>query len=441
MNTVPRNLAGWLEHAERQHVVGVDLGLERVARVAAALGFEAPGHRPAPRNVIVAGTNGKGSVCVALEALLSGAGVRVGTTLSPHLHRFNERVRVAAAPLDDRHLCDAFAAVEAARGAVPLTYFEYGALVAMVCFRRADVDVAILEVGLGGRLDAMNLVSADLAVITSIGLDHQDYLGDDLESIGREKAGVLRPGQHVVLGREVSESVLAEADALGCRSSRLGADLEVRAGADGWDFHAPGLVLEDLPRGALAPDNCALALAAAAHLTPIDADLARAALARAELPGRFERWRMPGPGPSIPLILDVAHNPAAAAFLARRVAEEEPGRRFVAVLGSLADKDAAGVAAALDPLVAHWICIPTPGPRGRSAAATAAQLGAARSTAVEDDMAAALRRARTALPEGGGILTLGAFSVIERARLVLQAGLDGAVPERSSSNAAGDDGR
>lgn len=448
MSHAPRSLSDWLEHAERQHVVGVDLGLERITRVARSLGFEAPGHRPAPRNVIVAGTNGKGSTCVALEALLRQSGLRVGATLSPHLHVFNERVRIDGEPISDQSLCQGFEAVERARGEVPLTYFEYGTLVAMVCFRTAAVDVAILEVGLGGRLDAMNLVDADVAIVTSIGLDHQAYLGDDLESIGREKAGVMRPGQRVILGREVSRSVVDTAHRLGCHVTRLGADIHVTGNHSSWAFSGTSLVAGDLPSGSLAPDNCALALEAAAWLTDLNAEVARRALSGLELPGRFEHWRLGGPAGGRWVVLDVAHNPAAARFLARRLAANHPGRRFTAILGSLADKDLAGVATELDPLAGRWICVPTFGPRGRTAADCRAALGDTRSAAtaqtLQDALAQALDGAdtapsRTSPGEGDGILVLGAFSVIERARLALQDGFAGAV--RQCSGPSGDDGR
>lgn len=429
-----RSLGDWLIHAESVHAVGIDMGLERVGRVAERLGFEPPGHAPAPRSVIVAGTNGKGSTCIAIETLLRATGLRVGTTLSPHVHRFNERVRIDGRELGDEALCRAFEAVEAARGEVGLTYFEFSALVALWSFRAAAVDVAVLEVGLGGRLDAFNLVSADIAVITSIGLDHQAYLGNDLESIGREKAGVLRPGQRAVLGADVTASVLAEAARLGCEATRLGREFEVEADAGRWTYRQGDRRLT-APRGALAPDNCALAVEAASALAPIDA-AAVAALADVTFPGRLEVWRL-GDGAAGPqrLLLDVAHNPAAARFLRRQIGQRGLGRRFVGVLGMLADKDATGVAAALDDCVTEWVCVSTAGPRGRTAAALATAL-APRRTRLAPDLRSGVETALSLSPGGDGILAFGSFNVVEQMRDLLGTGFAGAAPQDVAPQAA-----
>ncbi|MEQ8486888.1 MAG: Mur ligase family protein [Pseudomonadales bacterium] len=423
-----RSLDDWLAHATVLHPVGIDLGLARVSQVAERLGFEAPRRAPAPRSVIVAGTNGKGSTCVALEQLLLGSGLKVGTTLSPHVHRFHERVRIDGVEVNDQALCRAFAEVEAARGELTLSYFEFSALVALIIFRDAAVDVAVLEVGLGGRLDAFNLVSADVAVITSIGLDHQQYLGHDLEGIGREKAGVMRAGQDVVLGAEVTASVVHRAAELGCRTWRYGADFAAREGTGGWDYRGPALQVDGIPWSSVPPHNGALALTAAARLADLDVGSARASLGRCRLPGRFEQRR--APGTSAPLILDVAHNPAGAAFLRRLLARRCPGRRFAAVVGMLDDKDAAGVAAALGDVVDVWICVPTLGERGLAAEVLAARLRSGMAAAklpVADprtapDPAAALAIAASSCPPGGGILAFGSFNLVERMRALLDAG-------------------
>ncbi|HEX7038145.1 MAG TPA: cyanophycin synthetase [Pseudomonadales bacterium] len=430
MNAGNRTLTDWLDHAGRVHAVGIDLGLARVGRVADALGFAAPGRRPAPRSVIVAGTNGKGSTCVALDTLLRGAGLRVGTTLSPHLHRFNERVRVDGAALDDATLAGAFAAVEAARADVPLTYFEFAALVALYCFRAARVDVAVLEVGLGGRLDAFNLVDADVAVITSIGLDHQTYLGDDLEGIGREKAGVMRPGQRVVLGADVTGSVVEAARWLGCRTTRLGVDFHIERAGSTWDWHGERRSVRSIPLGALAPDNCALALEVADALDAWPED-PRDALAGAHLEGRMEAWRI---GDRC-VLLDVAHNPAGARFLAGELERRHPGRRFVAVFGMLADKDAPGVVDALSERVAGWICVGTRGPRGLSADALRTRIATRVSAAAASDAAQALDQACSAGGPLDGILAFGSFDLVEQMRDVLLTGHAGAVPERPAGSA------
>lgn len=437
MSESARSLDDWLSYAESVHSVGIDMGLERIASVAGRLGFQAPAHRCAPRSVIVAGTNGKGSTCIALEALLRGSGLRVGTTLSPHVHRFNERVRIDGAEADDSLLCRAFSAVEAVRGDVPLTYFEYSALVALWTFREAAVDVAVLEIGLGGRLDAFNLVAADVAVITSIGLDHQAYLGDDLEGIGREKAGVLRPGQRVVLGSDVTASVVVAAAGLDCRVTRLGEDFHVVARRHDWDFvgahrHA------GIPRSGLAPDNCALALEAAAHFAE-PGPAAIAALGGLALPGRLERWQVAGAAGPTPLVLDVAHNPAGARFLGRQLADRDPERRFVAVVGMLQDKDAAGVAAALAPRVRYWVCVPTFGPRGLSGTALAGRLGVGSAAVAVADPAEGMRRALSLAESGDGILAFGSFSLVERFREALHDGLAGARPSAWPGVAATDE--
>jgi dihydrofolate synthase / folylpolyglutamate synthase len=440
----PVTLAEWLAHAERQHTVGIDLGLDRVTRVAEALGFTAPDHRPAPRNLIIAGTNGKGSTTVFSEALLRARGLRVGATLSPHVHRFNERVRLDGEPVDDAWLCRAFAAVEAARGPVPLTYFEYSALVALWIFRDAAVDVAVLEVGLGGRLDAFNLVGADVAVITSIGLDHEAFLGSDLQGIGLEKAGVMRPGRDVVTGADVTASVHAQARRLGCRLRAMGEAFSFVQARDHWQFAGAAGSFTDLPWGALAPYNCAVAIEAVSCLEPVTEAMVRDALAIAELPGRCEAWEVA----DRLLLVDVAHNPAGAAFLRRLIETRHPGQRFTALLGMFADKDAEGVVAALGGLVNQWICVPTSGPRGQGSEALAARVRAAlsRGTTADSigkagvgdraavpvsaaaDVASGLDAAMAApsgvpgTATGDGILAFGSFSLVEGLRDVLATG-------------------
>ncbi len=406
---LPQTLDDWLVHIDAVHPRQVELGLDRVTEVAARLGVQ----QPAPTSVIVAGTNGKGSTCVALERLLADRGMRVGTTLSPHVERFNERVRLCGREADDLDICEALAAVDSARAGVSLTYFEYSALAALYLFRRAEVEVAILEVGLGGRLDAFNLVDADLAIVTSIGLDHQEYLGTDIESIGREKAGVFRPGRPVVLG-QVSRSVHDAAAALSCPTLTLDQDVHVSERAASWEYRceALGLSLEGLGRGALAPSNCALALTAAAWLTGTS-DLDATALADITLPGRMESYRCKGRE----LLLDVAHNPAGAEFLATQLICRYPERRYVAVLAMLGDKDAAGVAGAMASLVREWVVVATPGQRGQSAASLAGRLG--RPARVANSMAEGLALAVSLTAAGDGILAFGSFSAVEQARAVV----------------------
>ena len=416
----PVTLDDWLAHAERQHSVGIDMGLARVGAVARHMGLQAPDHAPAPCSLIVAGTNGKGSTTTFAEALLIAAGRRTGATLSPHVHRFNERIRLDGREVDDATLCRAFAAVEAARGAVPLTYFEYSALVALSVFREAAVEVAVLEIGLGGRLDAFNLVGADVAVITSIGLDHQAFLGDDLEQIGREKAGVMRPGRPVVIGADVTRSVFDEARRLGCPMKVMGSTFQLRVEADCWHFDGAAGSFNDLPWGWLAPYKCALAIEAVGILEPLTDDMVRQALRTARLAGRCEAWRLQGRQ----VLIDVAHNPAGARFLRGLVATRYPGRRIVALLGMLTDKDAGGVATAMAGAVDIWVCVPTTGLRGQSGTALAERLEAAltdvprapadiRSAA---DTRAGLAQTLACSAPGDVILAFGSFSVVEALR-------------------------
>jgi dihydrofolate synthase / folylpolyglutamate synthase len=415
-------LNDWLQHAERLHPVGIDLGLERVTAVAERLGFAPPARAPAPRTIIVAGTNGKGSTCLAMERLLLASGQRVGVTVSPHVHRFNERFRIDGREVGDAALCGAFSRIDEARGDTTLSYFEFSALIALLLFRDAGVDVAVLEVGLGGRLDAFNLVSADTAVITSIGLDHQAYLGHELEGIGGEKAGVLRPGQRVVLGGAMTASVDERAAALGSPTLRYGRDFEARQRCEGWDFVSPERTVTGIPWSSVAPHNGALAIVAADLPARMTAASIRRALGGCVIPGRFE-LRRAGPA-STPVLVDVAHNPDGARFLRGLIERRLPDRRWVALTGMLEDKDAGGVAVALADRVDVWICVPTAGARGQSAARLAGRVrsalaaaggGEARVDPVED-VADGLRRALSLCPSGGGILAFGSFGLVEQVR-------------------------
>ncbi len=413
----PGSLDEWLEFISSVHPKDMDLGLERVATVAAAMDLI----RPAPFVVTVAGTNGKGSTTAAIEALLQAHGLKVGATYSPHLHRFNERIRIDGGEATDEQICAAFAAVSAARGEIQLTYFEYSALAALYLFKTASVDLAVLEIGLGGRLDAFNLVDADIAVVTSIGLDHQDYLGTDLQGIGREKAGIFRSGRPVVLGN-VTESVLQAAADLNCPRHQLGDAFTVLRAADSWGYRneALDLALDGLGYGAFAPDNCALALTATALALPQLAqtflpDAAASALTNAHLAGRMEMHRHG----STPVLLDVAHNPAAAAFLAAELRSRWPDRQYVAVYGALEDKDVVGVMTAMNDLVLKWLLVSTQGWRGQAAADLASRVDAAIDAETCESMAAALARADSLTTPGNGILAFGSFSAVEQARELL----------------------
>jgi dihydrofolate synthase/folylpolyglutamate synthase len=411
-----RSLERWLDYIGSQHPQDMELGLDRVAAVARLLEAD----QPAPLVVTVAGTNGKGSTTMALEALLIDSGLTVGSTFSPHVSRFNERIRVNGIEASDEAICEAFARVDEVRGETPLTYFEFAALAALWCFRAAAVEVAVLEIGLGGRLDAFNLVDADVAVVTSIGLDHADYLGTDLEAIGREKAGIFRAGRDAVLGT-VTNSVHEAARELGCRTFALGRDIRVDRREAVWDYACELLDgrFSDIPYGALAPDNCALALTAAMLVLEqlkeprhIDTSV----LAEARLPGRMECHTHAGRT----IILDVAHNPAAARFLARELEQRWPNRRFTAIYGALSDKDASGVVAALNDRVDDWLLIPTRGWRGQSSEALAEKIrpGGPHQHLFED-VAMALEKAVSLTRPEDVILAFGSFSAVEQVRALL----------------------
>lgn len=406
-----RSLDDWLAYIETVHPSNWELGLDRIGAVADRLNLR----KPAPTSVIVAGTNGKGSTCVCLEQALMASGLRVGCTLSPHVHVFNERVRIDGVELDDAPLCAAFEVVEAGRGDTLLTYFEFTALAALYCFKQAGVDVAILEIGLGGRLDAFNIVDGDIAVITNIGIDHTDWLGDTREQIGAEKAGVLRPGQAVVLGPGLPASVMEPATGLAANCMQVGREIELRDNPDGsWRLALNGRALDGLPRCRFPIVNCALALAAADAVRPVGAAAARAAIDRAWMPGRCEeivrRERL--------WVVDVAHNPLGAGYLRSELPRRYPDARVVAVLGTLADKDAGGILAALDDIVARWILVDAPPPRGLTAGALAERLDRPE-LLVAGPVGSGLDVAESLAQPGDVILVFGSFATAEAARLEL----------------------
>jgi len=408
-----RTLPEWLDHLSRLHPRDIELGLERVAAVWRALGAPAP----APRIVTVAGTNGKGSSVAFLEAILGAAGYRVGAYTSPHLLDYNERVRIEGLPVPDAILCESFERIEQARGDTPLTYFEFGTLAALWCFAQAGLDAAILEVGLGGRLDAVNIVDADVGLITGIALDHTDWLGDDLEAIGFEKAGIARPGRPLVYGaREMPDAVARVAEERGARLLHAGRDYDWRQRGDGWEWHGkagvrPGLPLPSL-RGAAQLQNAAGVLAVLSQLPelPVDAAALRAGLLEARLPGRFDvRHRR------CPWVLDVAHNPQAAEVLAAQL-----GERFVtgerhAVVGMLADKAIEEVLAALAPRVDHWHLLDLGDqPRGASAQALLDALPAAARAGAHccTDVDGCLTALDTRLGADDEVLVFGSFVTV-----------------------------
>lgn len=409
-----RGLADWLSHMEGQHDKVIDLGLARVREVQARLGLV-----PGFPLIVVGGTNGKGSTCALLEAMLRAAGYRVGCYTSPHLLAYNERVRIDARMASDADLCASFAEVEAARGATALTYFEFGTLAAVALFRARAVDVAILEVGLGGRLDAVNAFDADCAVVTSVALDHVDYLGATREAIAFEKAGIFRPGRPAVFGEaQVPASLARHAATIGAPLASAGQHFAHAADGGQWRFRWPGRPDLLLPHPRLVGDyqlaNASASLAALHCLRdrlPIGPAAVRAGLLAASVAGRYQQLRT---APEV--IVDVAHNPHAAAALARNLAQAPGARRTIAVCAMLADKDMRGVADQLAERVDAWFIAGLDLPRGASAEALAQALRAAgiadSAIAAHVHPAAAYAAALTAADRRDRIVVFGSFHTV-----------------------------
>ncbi len=359
------SLAAWLNILESRHPKEIDLGLERSSQVFRAMGSPSP----APLIFTVAGTNGKGSVVAYLSAMLEAMGFLCGSYTSPHILRFNERIRIAGVDTNDGKLIDAFKQTEHARNSVPLTYFEFTTLAAFQLMHEAEIDVAVLEVGLGGRLDTVNVVDPDCTVITPIGLDHQDYLGFGREAIGLEKAGIMRPGAPVICGdREPPQSVTMQAGQLGARLLVLGEDFDwtlagskvcLTVGQDQLQFTAPAMP------GQHQLDNLATSVTALHSLLTERLKLCgewKSAPGCVRLPGRLT-----GSSSDKRFILDVGHNPMAAGVVAAHLFSLSY-KRVVCVLGMLKDKDAAGVVRILDAVVDNWFCAGLEGTRGQSGA-------------------------------------------------------------------------
>jgi dihydrofolate synthase/folylpolyglutamate synthase len=397
-----RSLEDWLRYIEQQHPKTIALGLERVSRVLQQLKIGLP--FPV---ITVGGTNGKGSTCAMLEAILRCGGYRAGLYTSPHLLRYNERVRIAGAEAADEALAESFAQVERARGQVPLTYFEFGTLAAFCLFSKEKLDAAVLEVGLGGRLDAVNAVDPDCAVLTSVGIDHVDFLGPTREHIGREKAGIFRAGRPAVVAEpDPPEPVLSAAG----NKLFLGKDFGFQAEAGQWSYWGPrgkrsGLAWPAL-RGKIQLRNAAAALCALDSLDlPIAMQDVRLGLAQVELPGRFQL--LPG-RPQV--ILDVAHNAQAARTLAGNLAESGFAPETIAVCGMLRDKDIGAVLRELAPRITRWHVATLDAARGATAAQIASHLQG--NVHEYDSPAGAFQAARAIANDGDKIVVFGSFFTV-----------------------------
>ncbi|NBC13472.1 MAG: bifunctional tetrahydrofolate synthase/dihydrofolate synthase [Gammaproteobacteria bacterium] len=413
-----QTLPDWLAWQETLHPRRIDLRLERVRAVWDALGL---GPFACPI-ITVGGTNGKGSVVAYLDAICRAGGYRTAAYTSPHVLRYNERIRIDGADAKDAAICDAFARIDAARGEAPLTYFEFGTLAALTLFAEAAPDVVLLEVGLGGRLDAVNIIDADVAVVTSIGRDHMAWLGDTPAQIAFEKAGIFRAGRPAIIGQADAPPRLRErALEVGAVPLQLGREQNWRLDAGQWQWRGPdGRRRDALPapalRGRFQYDNAAAALCALDCLRerlPLGNAAVRQGLQRVRLPGRFTV--LPG-RPT--WVVDVAHNTQAAQALAQNLAALGCTGPRHAVVGLSADKEAAGVTGALADWVDTWHVVRAPGPRGMAEDALAAAIAAGvpgAAAQVHGSLDAAVASIRQGLSEDACVLVFGSFTLVEAA--------------------------
>lgn len=404
----------WLAWQETLHPKSIDLGLDRVRRVYQAL---CP-NRPPLFTLTVAGTNGKGSSVALLESILRAEGYRVGAYTSPHLLRYNERIRVNGECANDDAICDAFERIDRARDGISLSFFEFGTLAALDLFSQSGLDVQILEVGLGGRLDAVNIIDADAALIASIDIDHRDWFGDSREAIALEKAGILRPGKPAVVGDPMPpRSLLDFAATNGIGLSLQGEAFGYQRVENAWNWFGAGGRLENLPVPALAGGHQLLNAAAVIQLLrlveahrPVSEAAIRSGLETVKLAGRFQY--IDGP---VPTLLDVAHNPQAARILADYLHSQFSSKKIHAVFAVMRDKDIAGVVAPLKPLVERWYLAPVPLARAASEAELKALFDELSIAPVEGGFATATDAFAAALdnaPKDGLVVVFGTFPLV-----------------------------
>lgn len=409
-------LTDWLSHLENQHYKAIDLGLERVQQVAQVLALQTPGCPV----ITVGGTNGKGSTVATLTAIYCAAGYRVGTYTSPHILQFNERIAINGEPVSDDMLVQAFACIEQARmqAGVSLTYFEFTTLAAFHIFKQAHLDVVVLEVGLGGRLDAVNIIDADVAVVTSIGIDHVDWLGATREAISREKAGIFRSGKPAIYGENnPPQPLLDHARNLGCQLQIKQQHFGFADDGESWSWWGPNQDYANLPKPRLALDNVATAIAAVcAAPLPVSAEAIAASIKTAMLAGRAERFCYQNKE----IVMDVAHNPHGAAFFMQQLPVNR--QRTLAVFAMLADKDIGATLDACLGYVDQWFLADLPVPRGTTASQLAPLLQARGMYVggLHHSVAAALRSAVRQAQSGDRILVFGSFYTVAAAKQWLQ---------------------
>ncbi|MEO8187445.1 MAG: bifunctional tetrahydrofolate synthase/dihydrofolate synthase [Burkholderiaceae bacterium] len=416
------SLLAWLDRIERLHAKSIDLGLDRVRQVANRLDL-----RLDVPSIMVGGTNGKGSTCAVLDAMLRAAGYRVALYTSQHLLRFNERARINGIDADDDALIAQFEAVEHARADTTLTYFEFTTLAILRLFAQSKLDAAVLEVGLGGRLDAVNTVDSDVSIVTSVAIDHVDYLGTTRELIGSEKAHIYRSSRPAICSDpEPPQSLLDHAQAIGADLWRFGRDFNYQGDRQQWAYAGRHARRASLPYPALRGANQLLnasgalaALEALASQLPVSQQAVRQGLLTVQLPARFQVL----PGKPV-IVLDVAHNPHAAAVLAQNLDMMGFYPRTHAVFGMLNDKDIGGVVARVGDRIDHWYAAPTIGARGASAATIARHISAAMPAAAVTEhstVASALASAREHAKSDDRILAFGSFvSVAEVMRAITE---------------------
>ena len=408
-----RSLADWLAYQQTTHPQSIAMGLDRLRILAVRLELR----RVARQVLTVGGTNGKGSTVAFADSIARAAGLKVGCYTSPHLLRYNERVRIGGEPVDDDTLCRAFVRIEAARGDVPLTFFEWGTLAALLIFAEAQLDLAVLEVGLGGRLDAVNLIDPDCAVITTVALDHMALLGNDREAIGKEKVGILRGRKPAVLGElDPPDSVLTVAERVGAKLLRRGREFRAEPRIGGHWRYSDALGDLDLPDPPLpAPcqiHNAACAIAALRTLLALEPAAIAEGIRTTRLAGRLQR--IPGP---VELVFDVAHNPQSAQMLQRWLAQNRPRGATHAVFAALADKDIPGLVAPLMPVVDAWHLagLPDEGERAHPIEVAWPKVAGLLSRSLHDthaSVADVLRTAQQHAAPGDRVLVYGSFHTV-----------------------------